>query len=423
MLNPLLNPLPIALLSLSLVSSLGSAANAATFTRVLQTGQAVPGNTQPVSGIRSIAIDNQQNIVAIVKTQKISIPIPGAPFGIRRDSTFQGLYLFNSELVPTLVDSSDDYASSSLTQSVTLNASVNAGSVMLTRSNFARMTRGGYTDMGPDEVKVGMPGAFNLLLTASRFNWPTIIQPNTLALSNGKAFLLGEPNPNLTASPQKGLLKITAPNQLTEAIAATSPVFGSEPFIPKTLGQIVRASGNNVLLVTQNTKRYRVFSKFGTSAPKKIYDGTTGPFGPSSSCGAAISGSNIVVCSKEVKPTATGTNPYSLRVKFGNATPFQTIAFPDTTAIEQPSIAGKTVIFKAVTETQDKLYVSTDAQAPVQLLATGDTLDGKVVNKLNLSEQGQAIARTTDQAQNSSLTIVFIATFTDGTTGLYRGTL
>ena len=414
MLNPLLNPLPIALLSLSLVSSLGSAANAGTFTRVLQTGQAVPGNTQPVSGIRSIAIDNQQNIVAIVKTKTIRVPIPFASFGAERDSTFQGLYLFNSALVPTLVDSADDYASTSLTQSVTLNASINAGSVMLISSKFARMTRGGYTDMGPDEVKVGTPGAFNLFLTASRFNWPTIIQPNTLALSNGQAFLLGEPNPNTTVNPQKGLLKITAPNQLTEAIAATSPVFGSEPFIPKTLGQIVRASGNNVLLVTQNTKRYRVFSKFGTSAPKKIYDGTTSTFGPSSSCGAAISGSNIVVCSKEVKPTATGTNPYSLRVKFGNAAPFQTIAFPNTTAIEQPSIAGKTVIFKAVTETQDKLYVSTDAQAPVQLLATGDTLDGKVVSKLNLSEQGQAIASTT---------IVFLVTFTDGSIGLYQGTL
>ena len=68
-----LTPLPIAILSLGLVSGLGSPSSAATFTRVLQTGQAVPGNDQPVSDIRSIAIDNQQNIVAIVSTQTIRL--------------------------------------------------------------------------------------------------------------------------------------------------------------------------------------------------------------------------------------------------------------------------------------------------------------------------------------------------------------
>ena len=433
----LLKPLPITILSLGLVSSLGSSANAATFTRVLQTGQAVPGNNQPVSGIRSIAIDNQKNIVAIVSTPTVSSgTLPGTD---PRSDTFQGLYLFDPALVPTLVDTAASFTSRDGSRSASLNAaSIHAGTVIV--FNSYRSVSRLFTDFGRTEVKVGTPGALQVFLTANRLGQPTLIATNTLALTNGAAFLLGEPMPQTTASPQKGLLKSNAPGNLTEAIAATDPIFGAEPFAPRGAGQMVRSSGNNVLLVAQNASRYRVFRKSGTNAPQQIYNGTVSPFDASSSCGAAISGNNIVLCSKEVKPTPTGTNPYSLRVKFGNAAPFQTIPFPNDIPIEQPSIAGRTVIFKAVTATQDKLYVSTNANAPVQILATGDTLDGKVVSKLNLSEQGQAIARTIatpvaslmakrpdlsepDQVQNSSLTIVFIATFTDGSTGLYRGTL
>ena len=446
--NSLIKPvcLPIAFLSLSLVSSLSSAANAATFTRVLQTGQAVPGNNQPVSGIRSIAIDNKKNIVAIVSTPTVTAPRTMGGGG--ETSTFQGFYLFNSALVPTLVDTAESFTSSSNSQSANfITASLNAGTAVVLRSfrSQSRMS----VDFGRTEVKVGTPGALQVFLTANRLGQPTLIATNTLALTNGAAFLLGEPIPQTTASPQKGLLKTNAPGNLTESIAATDPVFGSEPLLPKSPGQIVRASGSNLLLVTQNAKRYRVFRKSGTAAPQKIYDGTTSTFGPSSSCGAAISGSNVVLCAKEVKPTQTGANPYSLRVKFGDAAP-QSIPFANTIPIEQPSIAGKTVIFKAVTPTQDKLYVSTNANAPVQILATGDTLDGKIVSKLNLSEQGQAIVRTTSLPManlmnnlmakkpdfseqpdlsasalglTSTTTIVFLVTFTDGSSGLYRGTL
>ena len=448
--NSLINParrlpialLPIGLLSLSLVSSLGSTANAATFTRVLQTGQAVPGNNQPVSEIRSIAIDNQKSIVAIVSTPTVTFP--GTISGGGGSQTFQGFYLFNSALVPTLVDTAESFTSSSNSQSAHfITASLNAGTTVVLRS-FRSQSRISI-DFGRTEVKVGPPGALQVFLTANRLGQPTLIATNTLALTNGAAFLLGEPMPQTTASPQKGLLKTNAPGNLTEAIAVTDPIFGSEPFAPRDSGQIVRSSGNNLLLVTQNASHYRVFKKSGTAATQQIYNGTTSTFDASSSCGAAISGNNIVLCAKEVKPTPTGTNPYSLRVKFGNAAP-QTIPLSNTIPIEQPSIAGRTVIFKAVTPTQDKLYVSTNAKAPVQILATGDALDGKIVSKLNLSEQGQAIVRTTsipmanlmvrkpdlseqpdlneqNQAVASATTIVFLATFTDGSVGLYRGTL
>ena len=229
-------------------------------------------------------------------------------------------------------------------------------------------------------------------------------------------------------------------------LSLTDPVFGTEPFAPLSPGQIVRSSGNNLLLVTQNASHYRVFKKSGTAAPQQIANGTTSSIDASSSCGAAISGNNIVLCAKEVKPTTTGTNPYSLRVKFGNVAPFKTIPFPSDIPIEQPSIVGKTVIFKSFTPTQDKFYISTNAKAPIQILATGDTLDGKIVSKLSLSEQGQSIVRTTrlpianlmaikpdlsdqsdlseaSQALDSATTVVFLVTFTDGSVGLYRGAL
>ena len=404
------NPLPIAILSLGLVSHLGSVANAATFTRVLQTGQAVPGNAQPVTNIRSIAIDNQQNIVAIVSTPTIILNPTRGP------QTFQGLYVFNSALVPTLADTAESFPFASDGQSAQfLTASINAGTVITLRNS--RLESRPQRDFGQSEVKVGKPGALRTFLTVNRFNLLPRVSISTLALSNGAAFLLGESSPQPPASSQKGLLKSVAPNNLTEVIATTDPVFGTEPFTLTSRGEFVRASGKNILLVIEDNNRYRVFKKSGTAAPQQI-DSVTGSF----SCGAAISSNNIVVCARDFR-TQTGTNLYSLRVKFGNTAPFQSIAFPNTTAIEQPSIAGRTVIFKTATPTQDKLYVSTNAKAPIQILGTGDTLDGKTVSKLSLSEQGQSIARTTDQAQNSSLTIVFIATFTDGTTGLYRGTL
>ena len=414
--------LPIVLLPIGLLSlSLGSAANAATFTRVLQTGQAVPGTKQPVSGIRSIAIDTKQNIVAIVSTPTVTSPRTMSGDG--GSNTFQGFYLFNSALVPTLIEAAESFSSSSSGRSEDfITAGVNGGTAIGLRSSElgSRSSIDFVT-----KVKVGKPGALKTFLAANLVTRPsTLIATNTLALTNGTAFILGETLPQTTTtSPLKGVLKTNAPDNLTEAIGVTDPVFGAEPFTPLTPGQIVRSSGKNLLLVTQNASHYRVFKKSGTAAPQQIANGTTSSIDASSSCGAAISGNNIVLCAKEVKPTTTGTNPYSLRVKFGNAAPFKTIPFPSNIPIEQPSIVGKTVIFKAFTSTQDKLYVSTNANAPVQILASGDTLDGKIVSKLNLSEQGQSIVRTTSQGLNSATTIVFLVTFTDGSVGLYRGAL
>jgi hypothetical protein len=393
----LLSLLPIALLNLALANG---KANAATFTPVLKTGQNFPGNTQLVGNIRSIAIDSEQNIVAIVSATT---------------AVFYGLYVFDRQLVPTLVDISSTYTSANGGRSGTfITASINNGTVIYL-SEYSSYTK--FTTTYPrTEVKVGTPGSLQILFTGRGYGFPTTISAQTLALDSGKAVVLGQPILAFQSvnRPEKGVLTINTPNTLTETIAATNPVFGTEPFNPLEANQIVRASGNNILLVTQNARHYRVFKKTGTAAPRKIYEGSISSTDSSSSCGASMSGNNLVLCNREVKPNPTAPTPYNLLVKLGDLAAFQRIPLPSDLPIEQPSIGGKTVIFKAIAPNQERLYVSTNAQAPVQILATGNTLDGKVISKLNLSEQGQSL---------SNNTIVFLATFVDGSIGLYRGNL
>jgi hypothetical protein len=403
----LLSLLPIALLNLALGNG---DANAATFTPVLKTGQSLSSaplyqGSRVINGIRSIAIDSEQNIVAITSSSSSSL---------YSDS----LYLFNQQLVPTLVDVAPNYRNAYGSGTGTfITASINNGSVIyLSRYSSEAKLRIIYPRI---EVKVGTPGSLQVFFTGSGvgfpFGFPTVIS-ETVALDSGKAVFLGQP-PVVTqtfSSPNKGVLTSSAPNNLTETIAATNPVFGTEPFNPLEANQIVRASGNNILLVTQNARHYRVFKKTGTAAPRKIYEGSISSTDSSSSCGASMSGNNLVLCNKEVKPNPNAPTPYNLLVKLGDLAAFQRIPLPSDLPIEQPSIGGKTVIFKAIAPNQERLYVSTNAQAPVKILATGDTLDGKVISKLNLSEQGQSL---------SNNTIVFLATFVDGSVGLYRGNL
>ena len=59
----------------------------------------------------------------------------------------------------------------------------------------------------------------------------------------------------------------------------------------------------------------------------------------------------------------------------------------------------------------DKIYTSLNRQAPKVVIAAGEQLDGKTVTGLKLSDNGRTIAL------NSA---VFTATFSDGSSALYR---
>jgi hypothetical protein len=73
------------------------------------------------------------------------------------------------------------------------------------------------------------------------------------------------------------------------------------------------------------------------------------------------------------------------------------------------------VIFRGIQENKvDGIYSSFNGQPAQRLIATGNTLNGKVISRLRLSDQGQSI---------NGKAIVFVATFTDGSSALYRAIL
>ena len=109
---------------------------------------------------------------------------------------------------------------------------------------------------------------------------------------------------------------------------------------------------------------------------------------------------------------------FVLSARLGKAANFVKVplAGSNTRSISSPSISNSKIIFFAAEQGNDqsiteRLYLSSNGQAPAPLISTGETLDGKIVSGLKLSDNGRAIA------DNSA---VFAATFRDGSKALYR---
>jgi hypothetical protein len=132
-------------------------------------------------------------------------------------------------------------------------------------------------------------------------------------------------------------------------------------------------------------------------------------------CGASASFENLAICDKAA---FRGGGNYRLVVRFGKNGQFQNISYPIRSATRRlsgPSIYKQDVIFKVFEglDNSDTIYLSRNAQAATKLVTTGDRIDNKTVATLELSDTGRAIAKNS---------IVFTATFTDGTTALYKAT-
>jgi hypothetical protein len=258
------------------------------------------------------------------------------------------------------------------------------------------------------ELKVATGGSVITLLTG---NTPTTapfentIQTNTIAQSDGTPFFVGEQKDQRDFSIRRsGVLTITKPNQTVPRISSDDPLFSTTPFDPLSANNTVRVNANNLLLVTQNEPGYRVIEQLATGTLREVERG-------SKSCGAAIWNTTIVFCGLE----GTQNNPYRLMIRLAGNRAFQQIPVPSGVAISQPSIQSRTVIFRGIQENKvDGIYSSFNGQAAQRLIATGNKLDGKVISRLRLSDQGQSI---------NGKAIVFVATFTDGSSALYRAIL
>jgi hypothetical protein len=381
------------------------AAQAITYQQLLRTGQNVPGSVPVVDGFGPIAIDQTQNIAAVVSTEKeLSADGPGYGF-----QTFQGIYQFKpTTRSPQLIEGGLTGTLRNGEQRTNFpNVSIDNGAIAYF-INSAKIAPPQEIQLPKTELKVAIGDSITTLLTG---NTPTTvpfenkIQTNTIAQNGSTPFFVGEQKDQRDFSIRRsGVLTITQPNQVVPAIDSNDPIFSTNPFDPLSANNTVRVNANNLLLVTQNEPGYRVIEKLTTGAVREVERG-------SKSCGAAIWNTNIVFCGIEAKPS----NPYRLMVRLTGTRAFQQIPVPSGVAISQPSIQSRTVIFRGTQEGKvDAIYSSFNGQAAQRLIGTGNTLNGKVISRLRLSDQGQSI---------NGKAIVFVTTFTDGSSALYRGVL
>jgi hypothetical protein len=379
-------------------------AQAITYQQLLRTGQKVPGSEPLVDGFGPIAIDQSQNIAAVVSTAK-EIGPDGAGFGFQ---TFQGVYQFNAAAKsPQLIEGGLTYKFRNGEQTTSFpNLGINNGDI----GYFLNFSRIDVTQPNPQirktDLKTGTPNGVVTLLTGNTFN-PTLetnIQTNTIAQTDSAPLFIGKQQSPAEPAPQRsGVLTVTKPNQVVPAISSDDPIFSTNPFDPISGINRVRASNGNLLLVTQNGQGYRVIEKLATGALREVERG-------SKSCGAAIANTSIVFCGAEDTPTGQ----FRLMVRLPENRGFQPIKVPSNVAIGEPSIQSRTVIFRGTQNGNEAIYSSFNGQPAQRLIGTGNQLDGKVISRIRLSDQGQSL---------NGKAIVFVATFADGSSALYRAVL
>jgi hypothetical protein len=388
----------IGLLSCGIPTS----AQAITYQQVIRTGQNIPGSNTGVSDIGAIGIDQSQNIAATIGTANERVGPDFDPYAYSQ--RFQGVYQFRPATAPQLIEGGLTYGNRDGNQSISFgDLSINDGNIayFVTSSSNTRFSQ----DYGRTELKMATGSGVSALATANVYpmGLMTRMQTNTIANNQSTAFFLGQQY--IVGSPptQSGLLSVNTPNNFIPTISSNHPIFSAEPLDLVNGANIFRTNPDRVLLVTQSDTTYRVIEQPSNGEPREIERG-------SKSCGAAMWNANIVFCGIE----ATSDNPYRLMVRIAPNRAFQSIQVPPNVAISQPSIQSRTVIFRGTKGDRDTIYLSFNAQRAQPIVSTGNTLNGKVISRLRLSDQGQSI---------NGKAIVFVATFTDGSSALYRATL
>lgn len=399
--------LAIAALAIGLGSQTASAVQ---YKTILQTGQSVPGNDQPLTWINAFGVDAQQNVVASITTQ---------------GAKFNGLYRISANAQPQRLSGGDnnffDFPSVSLGTVGYFESAAIPGDLAVR-----------------EELKFGQPGNVKTLLTvkalASFDNGGRDERPSSLAVVNGQAFFIANQPAQFGQPELRGLVQFQN-NQLSVILKPDDPIFlaGGNP--PLTLngsasGQTfsdrppipVRASSETLLLSRSIDRGFQVFERPNGSRFRKIYEGATGKLTSSFSCGIAASRSNVVVCTVEGPNNSDPSAQFmtKLLLRTGRDGQFKEIKFPKITptdTVENPAISGTAVAFvvtKTFADDRTALYISNNAAAPKRLIGTGDKLNGNVIRKVELATNGQSIG-------NGFL--LFKATFADGSQTLYKAVL
>jgi hypothetical protein len=387
-------------------------ANAVQYQKLMETGGVVTlesGGTA-IRGFSSIGIDDRKNVAAKVSRDEVILSSRGAgvgtvirPFFIRRDNP-------PVEIVTPEGDYKTYYGLRIAAGRISIAQLRRVNTRYTKRPNF-------------DDLVVGSPS--NLEIYFSNISGPITVSydKESIALAGSSAFIVGERSsgfPDVVKPLDFGVLRVES-NGITSVFDKNDPIFRKEgPLVDAASGAVsysiydLRASTTTVLLSRLINGTFQVFEKNGVNAVKKIYQAPAGKTGDSKICGFAVSQNNVVLCSAE--------SQNKILVRFGAGGALKPIQLPNLSGLQtakNPSISQETVIFELTAPQktgpeQDAIYISEKGAPAQRLIGTNDKLNGKVIQTIELSDRGQSLANRA---------FVFTATFTDGSTALYRGTL
>jgi hypothetical protein len=389
-------------LSLALVAP---SASALTFTKLLELGQKVPGNDQPVTDIYEPTIGLDGQIAVRLETQ--AVPITNGK------KTFRGIYTIAKGGSLKFVEGGNTIVTEeggivALVDVDEFTApSISNGKIAYLRY-VAAFNGGQAIKPNSTTLRVGPPGNVKTVLTLP----PAIIGSpqnpyslSTLAYVNGKAYFLTQPS----APPDFFNFPITLNVVDTQVASPRLQTLNQNNF-----NTSVTASANTILLTQYTGSSLLFFESTGDANFKPITSLTSNCAG-NESTGISTSHESIAaICGGSV-----------LKVRFGRQGSFLTVPDPDgvvrPTRLGHPSLSDRSVLYTryiaGVAPENNELYLSKNGQKPITLLKgggrgrQGQQLDGKIVGLVKLSANGRTLAG------NFAVCTVY---FTDGSTVLYR---
>jgi hypothetical protein len=385
--------------------NIAAPATAVQFKRLVSTGQVVPGSKNPVLqiGEPTIASDAQ---VALLLSKEGQVPdtCPSQPVPCNPDrlppvtARYDGIYRITSsgqlQLIKEVVNPLNRRSTQGFTAPSISGGRIAYGTKQVTGGRPNGEFTYGSIEVADQSNKTSAIASFYLLLSdaSSRGDYVKLTNNQVLVENDRQYFDIHDDQDQRIT----GLLSIdTAMKRKT--IADFSPVGASNVrvganLIAATVGGELREGS------TINSLRRVIVPVQGAQA---------------GNCGYAVSYSNLVSCANV---TQNGKTTAILSVRLSATGQFTRIRFANdaTAQISAPSISKGKVVFRTIESGVEKIRLSLNGQSANTLISAGAQLNGKVVKGLQLSNNGRAIAGNH---------VVFTATFTDGSSSLYRADL
>jgi hypothetical protein len=355
-------------------------ASAQQFTKLLEVGQKVPGNAQPVTAIIEPTIGLDGQVAVLLKTDTV---IQGTT-----KTAFQGIYSLPKTGGIRLLESGADTVtgfgtpSNARKEEVFSAPSISGGAIAYLR--MTRSSQGSGASPRSTLLRVGTPGnvktALNFQLS---FAPPETGKPN-LAFVNGKAYFLDD---LLSASGvvQAGVLGVVDTRAATPSLsllnqdAKNRALAVSSTTIVLTKVSSVSAPLDLLHYESTGNSSFQLIPKFnGCKALSSSQDNIAG------------------ICVSSINPQKP-----AVKLRLGRQGALIEVLTPDVKALApslvNPSISNRSVLyvrqrFSSAPDDRTRLDLSQAGAAPTTLLKEGDTLAGKTVQNIKLSTNGRSLA-------------------------------